>query len=116
MDDARLADRPRSDGEFEVSDRRPGPAVADEVKRVDLPASGSRLLPKASGAVAVGRAEIRDHGRDRGGQSTRVENHERPKKRSGVYAVAVAALHPELPSNPWHQALRRYFTPLQSAV
>jgi VTC domain len=32
------------------------------------------------------------------------------------YAVAVAALHPELPSNPWHQTLRRYFTPLQTAV
>ena len=32
------------------------------------------------------------------------------------YAVAVAALHPELPSNPWHQTLRRYFTPLQAAV
>lgn len=32
------------------------------------------------------------------------------------YAVAVAALHPELPSNPWHQTLRRYFTPLQPAV
>jgi hypothetical protein len=31
------------------------------------------------------------------------------------YAVAVAALHPELPSNPWHQTLRRYFTPLQAA-
>ena len=29
------------------------------------------------------------------------------------YAVGVAALHPELPSNPWHQTLRRYFTPLQ---
>ena len=29
------------------------------------------------------------------------------------YCVAVAALHPELPSNPWHQTLRRYFTPLQ---
>ena len=25
------------------------------------------------------------------------------------YAVGVAALHPELPSNPWHQTLRRYF-------
>ena len=32
------------------------------------------------------------------------------------YAVAVAALHPELPSNPWHQTLRRYFTPLQAAA
>ena len=31
------------------------------------------------------------------------------------YAVAVAALHPELPSNPWHQTLRRYFEPLQAA-
>jgi VTC domain len=28
------------------------------------------------------------------------------------YAVGVAALHPELPSNPWHQTLRRYFEPL----
>jgi hypothetical protein len=27
------------------------------------------------------------------------------------YAVGVAALHPELPSNPWHQTLRRYFEP-----
>ena len=32
------------------------------------------------------------------------------------YAVAVAALHPELPSNPWHQTLRRYFEPLQPAA
>ena len=32
------------------------------------------------------------------------------------YAVGVAALHPEVPSNPWHQTLRRYFTPLQSPV
>jgi hypothetical protein len=32
------------------------------------------------------------------------------------YAVGVAALHPELPSNPWHQTLRRYFQPLQAAV
>ena len=31
----------------------------------------------------------------------------------GKYAVGVAALHPEVPSNPWHQTLRRYFTPLQ---
>ena len=28
------------------------------------------------------------------------------------YCVGVAALHPELPSNPWHQTLRRYFEPL----
>jgi hypothetical protein len=27
------------------------------------------------------------------------------------YAVGVAALHPELPSNPWNQTLRRYFGP-----
>jgi hypothetical protein len=27
------------------------------------------------------------------------------------YCVGVAALHPELPSNPWHQTLRRYFKP-----
>ena len=27
------------------------------------------------------------------------------------YCVGVAALHPELPSNPWHQTLRRYFGP-----
>ena len=32
------------------------------------------------------------------------------------YCVAVAALHPELPSNPWHQTLRRYFEPLQAAA
>ena len=32
------------------------------------------------------------------------------------YAVAVAALHPELPSNPWHRTLRRYFEPLQAAA
>jgi VTC domain-containing protein len=25
------------------------------------------------------------------------------------YAVGVAALHPEVPSNPWHRTLRRYF-------
>jgi hypothetical protein len=27
------------------------------------------------------------------------------------YCVAIAALHRELPSNPWHQILRRYFGP-----
>jgi len=32
------------------------------------------------------------------------------------YCVAVAALHPELPSNPWHQTLKRYFTPLQQVA
>jgi hypothetical protein len=32
------------------------------------------------------------------------------------YCVAVAALHPELPSNPWHQTLRRYFEPLTVAA
>jgi VTC domain len=32
------------------------------------------------------------------------------------YCVGVAALHPELPSNPWHQTLRRYFEPLQAAA
>ena len=32
------------------------------------------------------------------------------------YCVAVAALHPELPSNPWHQTLRRYFGPLRAAA
>ena len=32
------------------------------------------------------------------------------------YCVGVAALHPELPSNPWHQTLRRYFQPLQAAA
>jgi hypothetical protein len=34
----------------------------------------------------------------------------RPAKVS-KYCVAVAALHPELPSNPWQQTLRRYFGP-----
>jgi hypothetical protein len=29
------------------------------------------------------------------------------------YCVGIAALHPELPSNPWHRTLRRYFGPLQ---
>jgi hypothetical protein len=32
------------------------------------------------------------------------------------YCVGVAALHPELPSNPWHQTLRRYFEPFQAAA
>jgi hypothetical protein len=32
------------------------------------------------------------------------------------YCVAVAALHPELPSNPWRQTLRRYFEPLTAAA
>jgi len=32
------------------------------------------------------------------------------------YCVGVAALHPELPSNPWHQTLRRYFEPLAAAA
>jgi hypothetical protein len=32
------------------------------------------------------------------------------------YAIGVAALHPEVPSNPWHQTLRRYFTPLGVAA
>jgi hypothetical protein len=31
------------------------------------------------------------------------------------YCVGIAALHPDLPSNPWHQTLRRYFTPPQTA-
>jgi hypothetical protein len=32
------------------------------------------------------------------------------------YCVGVAALHPELPSNPWHQTLRRYFQPRVAAA
>ncbi len=32
------------------------------------------------------------------------------------YCVGVAALHPELPSNPWHQTLRRYFEPLPAVA
>jgi VTC domain len=32
------------------------------------------------------------------------------------YCVGVAALHPELPSNPWHRTLRRYFEPLDAAA
>jgi hypothetical protein len=32
------------------------------------------------------------------------------------YCVGIAALHPELPSNPWHRTLRRYFGPLHVAV
>ena len=32
------------------------------------------------------------------------------------YCVGVAALHPELPSNPWHQTLRRYFEPRPAAA
>jgi hypothetical protein len=32
------------------------------------------------------------------------------------YCVGVAALHPELPSKPWHQTLRRYFEPLPAAA
>jgi hypothetical protein len=32
------------------------------------------------------------------------------------YCVGVAALHPELPSNPWHRTLRRYFGPLAAAA
>jgi hypothetical protein len=39
----------------------------------------------------------------------------RPAKVS-KYCVAVAALHPELPSNPWHQTLQRYFAPLAAAA
>ena len=39
----------------------------------------------------------------------------RPAKVS-KYCVAVAALHPELPSNPWHQTLQRYFQPLAPAA
>jgi hypothetical protein len=39
----------------------------------------------------------------------------RPAKVS-KYCVAVAALHPELPSNPWHQTLQRYFEPLAAAA
>jgi len=39
----------------------------------------------------------------------------RPAKVS-KYCVAVAALHPELPSNPWHQTLQRYFEPLVAAA
>ena len=36
--------------------------------------------------------------------------------RASKYAVGVAALHPALPPNPWHQTLRRYFTPPQLQV
>jgi hypothetical protein len=36
--------------------------------------------------------------------------------RVSKYCVAVAALHPELPSNPWHQTLRRYFEPRIAGV
>ena len=32
------------------------------------------------------------------------------------YCVGVAALHPQLPSNPWHRTLRRYFGPLTAAA
>jgi hypothetical protein len=32
------------------------------------------------------------------------------------YCIGVAALHPELPSNPWHRTLRRYFQPLAAAA
>jgi hypothetical protein len=32
------------------------------------------------------------------------------------YCVGVAALHPELPSNPWRRTLRRYFGPLAAAA
>ncbi|TWF78458.1 VTC domain-containing protein [Pseudonocardia hierapolitana] len=32
------------------------------------------------------------------------------------YCVGIAALHPELPSNPWHRTLRRYFGPLRVAA
>jgi hypothetical protein len=32
------------------------------------------------------------------------------------YCVGVAALHPQLPSNPWHRTLRRYFGPLTVAA
>jgi hypothetical protein len=32
------------------------------------------------------------------------------------YCVGIAALHPEMPSNPWHRTLRRYFGPLQVAA
>ena len=29
------------------------------------------------------------------------------------YAVGIAALHPEVPGNPWHATLHRYFQPPQ---
>jgi hypothetical protein len=32
------------------------------------------------------------------------------------YCVGIAALHPQLPSNPWHRTLRRYFGPLRIAT
>ncbi len=31
------------------------------------------------------------------------------------YCVGIAALHPDLPSNPWHDTLRRYFGPRTAA-
>jgi hypothetical protein len=36
--------------------------------------------------------------------------------RVSKYCVAIGALHPELPSNPWHQTLNRYFGPLADAA
>jgi VTC domain len=32
------------------------------------------------------------------------------------YCVGLAALHPELPSNPWHRTIRQYFGPLAAAA
>ena len=73
-----------------------------------------------------GRYEVRDTGTHvlvesksagRGSAPDRIlrELGVRPAKVS-KYCVAVAALHPELPSNPWHQTLQRYFGPRSSAT
>jgi VTC domain len=66
--------------------------------------SGTHVLVESKSAGAGGAADtiLRDLG-------------VRPASVS-KYCVAVAALHPELPSNPWRQTLRRYFAPLTAVA
>ena len=64
-------------------------------------------LNYANGASSTGRGSAPDRIlRDLGVRPAKVSK----------YCVAVAALHPELPSNPWHQTLQRYFQPLAPAA
>ena len=85
------------------------------------PAPGTRLTCDVGLVCRDGQHEVRDTGTHvlveskssaGGGAADRIlrDLGVRPASVS-KYCVGVAALHPELPSNPWHQTLRRYFGP-----
>ena len=86
----------------------------------------SRLTCDVGLVCHDGRHEVRDTGTHvlvESKSSGRGSAPERILRELGVrpaavskYCVGVAALHPELPSNPWHRTLRRYFEPLPAAA